>query len=69
MTNRLRIARAEKEVNQTLTAKAIGIGRDRYLRIELGYTDPTNDEIAALALFFEKPAAELFPGYQGAAVA
>lgn len=67
MKNRLRVARADKGkrgVNQFQVAKAIGVGRDRYLRIELEYTEPTDDEIAALARYFAKPADDLFPGYR-----
>ena len=64
MTNRLKFARFEKGVNQFYVAKAIGIGRDRFLRIELEYTEPTRKEVLALARYFRKPVGDLFPDYQ-----
>lgn len=62
MENRLRVARAEKGINQTLTARAIGMGRDRLLRIEKQYAEPTKDEMSRLANFFGWSVRRLFPG-------
>jgi transcriptional regulator with XRE-family HTH domain len=62
MTNKLRVRRAELDVTQHDVAQRIGIHRDRFWRIENGYTDPTSDEIAALARVLDTTPAELFPG-------
>lgn len=69
MTNRLRVARAERRVNQRDVARAIGIGSDRYWRIENEYAEPTDAEIAKLARYLKTPALELFPGLPVNAVA
>lgn len=69
MTNRLRVARAERGVNQEQVASAIGVYRDRYFRIEKGYAEPTKDEQAQLAEFFGMPVKKLFPPSAEGAVA
>jgi transcriptional regulator with XRE-family HTH domain len=62
MENTLHVRRAERRVNQTLVAKALGMGRDRYFRIERGYTEPTADEQVAIVRYFGEPHSVLFPG-------
>lgn len=37
------------------------MGRDRYLRIELGYADPTPDECKAIARALKAKIEDLFP--------
>lgn len=66
---RLRVARAERRINQFDTAEAVGMGRDRYWRIENGYTEPTEEERAKLAAFFGRPVHDLFPTPDAAAPA
>ncbi len=61
MTNRLRVARAERRVNQRACAAVIGSGLDRYWRIENEYAEPTKDEQKALAKFLGKSVSDLFP--------
>lgn len=57
----LRIRRAALELNQFDVADASGMGRDRYVRIELGYADPTPAEQRAIARALKAKAADLFP--------
>lgn len=52
ITKRLRVLRAEKGLNQTKVAQRARMSRDRYLRIELGYTEPSDTELARLARVF-----------------
>lgn len=61
MTNKLRVRRAVLDVTQHDVAQRIGIHRDRFWRIENGYTDPTTEEIDALARALDATPAELFP--------
>lgn len=64
MKNRLRLHRALKGdngVTQYDVSQALGLHRDRYWRIEKGYTDPTDDERAALAEYFGVGQSALFP--------
>ena len=52
ITRRLRVLRAERDWNQHIAAKRARIGMNRYVRIELGQTDPTPSELATLAKVF-----------------
>lgn len=61
MTNKLRVRRAELDITQHDVAQRIGIHRDRFWRIENGYTEPTADEIKSLARALEAKPEELFP--------
>jgi transcriptional regulator with XRE-family HTH domain len=62
MHNKLRVRRAELELSQHAVAVQIeGFSRDRLHRIERGYTEPTADEIQALAKALKTTPAELFP--------
>lgn len=47
--NRLKVLRAENRVTQMDLAAKLGMGRDRYWRIENGYEKPTAEEVARLA--------------------
>ena len=57
----LRVRRAALDLNQFEAAAAAGMGRDRFLRIELGYADPTPDEERAIARALKCKRADLFP--------
>jgi transcriptional regulator with XRE-family HTH domain len=57
----LRVRRAALEMNQFEAAAAAGMGRDRFLRIELGYADPTPAEQKAIAKALKAKAVDLFP--------
>jgi transcriptional regulator with XRE-family HTH domain len=63
----LRNRRDALNINQFHVAKAVGMGRDRYVRIELGYTDPTPDEQKAIAKALKAKRDELFPEVMEAA--
>lgn len=64
--NRLRVLRAEREVPQIEIAARIGVGLDRYWRIEKGYYEPTPEERAKLARVFGVPASDIWPEQVGA---
>jgi transcriptional regulator with XRE-family HTH domain len=57
----LRVRRAALDMNQFAAADLAGMGRDRYVRIELGYAEPTKDERKAIAKALKAKASELFP--------
>jgi transcriptional regulator with XRE-family HTH domain len=57
----LRVRRAALDMNQFEAAAAAGMGRDRFLRIELGYAEPSKDEQKAIAKALKAKASELFP--------
>jgi transcriptional regulator with XRE-family HTH domain len=57
----LRVRRAALDLNQFEVAAAAGLGRDRYVRIELGYADPDKDEQKAIAKALKATRTELFP--------
>ena len=59
--NRLRVLRAERRVPQVKVARLIGVGLDRYWRIENGYYTPTDAERAKLAKVFGVPASDIWP--------
>lgn len=68
LPNRLPILRAERgRVPQFDVADACGISRNRYWRIENGYTEPTDEEKAALAVYFNVSAARVFARVRGVA--
>lgn len=50
--NRLKVLRAEHRITQMDLAQRLGMGRDRYWRIENGYETPTSDEAARMAKAF-----------------
>lgn len=58
---RLKVKRAERELDQMEIAGRTSIAYSRYVRIENGYTDPTAVERASLARLFGTTVAELFP--------
>jgi transcriptional regulator with XRE-family HTH domain len=47
--NRLKVLRAERDLSQMDLAVKVGMGRDRYMRIERGFTEPTATERRAFA--------------------
>lgn len=47
--NRLKVLRAERNVSQMALAFKVGMGRDRYMRIERGFTTATAAERRDLA--------------------
>lgn len=59
--NRLRVLRAEKRWNQREVAKRLGVGLDRYWKIENGHTDPDPKEQVKLARIFGVRVEEAFP--------
>ena len=61
MGNKLKVARAERDVNQEQVAKAVCFHRDTYFRIEKGYRLATPEEQKAIARFLKKPVSDLFP--------
>jgi DNA-binding XRE family transcriptional regulator len=70
MNNRLMIRRAEvghasggRALSQQATATKAGISRDRYLRIENGYAEPTVEECMAIALALSTTAEAVFPEF------
>lgn len=65
MRNTLRVRRAEhgeRGISQHALALALGIHRDRIHRIEVGYAEPTPEEMQTLADYFGCSIAKLFPG-------
>jgi transcriptional regulator with XRE-family HTH domain len=58
---RLRVLRAEHRISQIDLAREIGIGPYRCWQIENGYAEPTPDERAAFAKFFEVTESDVFP--------
>lgn len=62
--NRLRVIRAERDLTQMDTALKAHIPVGRYWRIENGYQDPTEDEIAALARVLRASTVEMFPSLE-----
>jgi len=61
MRNRIRVLRAERELNQWQLAQKIGVGRDKIHRFERGYAEPNESERRALAAALETTEQELFP--------
>ena len=61
MRNRIRVLRAERELNQWQLAQKIGVGRDKIHRFERGYAEPNERERQALAAALETTEQELFP--------
>lgn len=59
LTQRLRVLRAGSSLSQIETAARAGIKHYRYWRIESGYVEPTDSEIAALARVFNVQPAEI----------
>lgn len=64
--NRLRVLRAERAVPQIEIARRLGVGLDRYWRIEHGYYTPTPEERAKLVRVFGVPASAIWPEQAGA---
>lgn len=64
--NRLRVLRAERAVPQIEVASLIGVGLDRYWRIEKGYYEPTDEERQKLCKLFGVPASDIWPVQVGA---
>lgn len=60
-TNRLRVLRAERRINQWDTAKLAGITENRYWRIENGRADALPAERKALAKVFGVKISDVFP--------
>lgn len=62
MKNRLRVRRAELEgLSQQDAATKAGLTRDRYWRIEKGYTEPTARECQQLATALDTTVHGVFP--------
>jgi len=55
----LRKFREERELTQEEMAEKIGIRREKYAKIELGYTDPDTDFIRRFQLVFNLSAEDL----------
>lgn len=60
-SNRLRVLRADRRISQMDLALEVGMGRDRLWRIENGYTEPTEDEMVAIANALGAQVDEAFP--------
>lgn len=60
----MRVRRAELNgLSQQDAALRAGLTRDRYWRIEKGYTEPTAIECMAIAVALSTTAEQLFPGF------
>lgn len=59
--NRLRVLRAERLWNQREVAYKLGVGLDRYWKIENGHTTPEPKEREKLARVFGVAETEVFP--------
>ena len=59
--NRLRVLRAERLWNQMEVASKLGVGLNRYWKIENGHTTPEPAERAKLARVFKVKVADVFP--------
>lgn len=59
--NRLRVLRAERHLSQMQVARELGIGLNRYWKIENGYTVAEPAEREALALLFATTESAIFP--------
>ena len=57
----LKAARALRGLNQFDTARKARIGFNRYCRIELGQTEPTDKERQRIAKVLQADEADLFP--------
>lgn len=63
---RLRVLRAKYRVSQMKAAAYLGVGHNRYWRIENGFQEPTPDEREKLAKLLRTTEAELFPRHSQA---
>lgn len=59
--NRLRVLRAEFKLSQYEVAHKLGVGHNRYWRIENGYYEPTEAELTILCQLFNTKASKIFP--------
>lgn len=59
--NRLRVLRAERRWNQMQVAAKLGVGLNRYWKIENGHTDPEPAEQVKLARIFSASVEDVFP--------
>jgi putative transcriptional regulator len=60
LANRLRIARAERDISQTDLARAVGVSRQTISSIETGQYGPSTLLALRLAAVLEVPIGELF---------
>jgi transcriptional regulator with XRE-family HTH domain len=67
--NRLKVLRAERDLSQMELAFKVGMGRDRYMRIERGFINATAAERRDLAraLRVQEPALGLSPDIEAQA--
>jgi DNA-binding XRE family transcriptional regulator len=62
MKDTLKVWRVRRELNQTQLAHKLGMGRDRLVRIEHGYQEPTPEEKVKIANTLQAPLEDiLFP--------
>lgn len=61
LPNQLPVLRAERGASQMDVAKAVGMGHNRYWRIENGHTDPTDLERRTLAKTFGVSVSAIWP--------
>ena len=59
--NTLRVRRAERRISQLDLSREVGIGVNRFWRIENGYADPTDEERASIASALGVSEAEIWP--------
>lgn len=60
MKNRLKVARAERDLTQDQLAKAIGVSRQTINAIEAGRYVPSTVLALKMAQLFQKPVEEIF---------
>jgi transcriptional regulator with XRE-family HTH domain len=61
LPNQLRVLRAERKVNQSQIAEAIGVTLDRFWKIENGKAEATDDERINLAKALGVTQADIWP--------
>jgi transcriptional regulator with XRE-family HTH domain len=59
--NRLRVLRAQYDLSQMEVAAHLGVGHNRYWRIENGFQDPTPAEQVKLARLLKTTVSDIFP--------
>ena len=60
LKNRLKVARAEKNLSQTQLAELVGVSRNTISSIETGQFSPTTKLALVLCIALDKPFEELF---------
>ena len=60
LANRVRVARAERDLSQTDLARAVGVSRQTISSIEVGQYTPSTLLALRIAAVFGRPVEELF---------